>query len=192
MASFNVALHFLVVLLQATNVVSAQFSGTSTLDLPERAEDPLFHCLQSGLSKHATVETTGESGFLNESIRYATLASPSYKAVAKVASEQDIAVAVCHPLRIFCFSQDYNHLEVRRRIVLTVLLNRSNVPFRPTQHFSRPQRAMGSLRPSPAHQRFQRSRNRHRIPQQSQSSCGTQPDDHRRSSDFRAGDRGSL
>lgn len=114
MASFNVALHFLVVLLQATNVVSAQFSGTSTLDLPERAEDPLFHCLQAGLSKHATVETTGESGFLNESIRYATLASPSYKAVAKVASEQDIAVAVCYPLRICCSPRDYYHIEVRR------------------------------------------------------------------------------
>ncbi|MCJ1251587.1 hypothetical protein MMC30_008822 [Trapelia coarctata] len=94
MARFSVALHALVLLAQTTSVLSDQFSGSRPLDLAERAVDPLSHCLQSGLSKYATVETIGEGGFLNDSIRYATLESPSFRTVAKVACEKDIAVAI--------------------------------------------------------------------------------------------------
>ena len=60
----------------------------------ESRSDPLLDCLQAGLSKDATVETATAPTFANDTARYSSLFSPNFKAVVKVATEQDVVESV--------------------------------------------------------------------------------------------------
>ena len=81
-------------LAQVISVHSGNLTSTGLANLTTSAQSPLLRCLRFGLSKDAVLEVVGQPGFLNDSIRYSTLESPSFKVVAKVASEHDIAVSV--------------------------------------------------------------------------------------------------
>lgn len=98
MARSGIALLASALITQVISVQSGNLSGTGVVNLTRPGESPLLECLRSGLSKDAVVETAGQPGFLTDSTRYTTLASPSYKAVAKVASEHDIAISVSDPM----------------------------------------------------------------------------------------------
>ncbi|KAH8704869.1 hypothetical protein BGW36DRAFT_402566 [Talaromyces proteolyticus] len=71
------------------NIFSLALISTCT-----QACETLLPCLKAGLSSAATISFKDQSTFLNESIRYAALYPPSFSAVVKVASAEDIAVAI--------------------------------------------------------------------------------------------------
>lgn len=61
---------------------------------PRDAADPLLQCLHAGLSTAAAVETVGQPTFYNDTARYSMIYAPTYRAVVKVAGEEDVATAV--------------------------------------------------------------------------------------------------
>ncbi|KAI9780497.1 MAG: hypothetical protein M1816_002836 [Peltula sp. TS41687] len=94
MARLSILLHAVMTFVQAISLPSREFPGKSVLHLSKYAEDPLSECLRPKLSANAIFKTPGQSGFLEDTIRYTTVSSPSYRAVVKTASEQDIANSI--------------------------------------------------------------------------------------------------
>lgn len=67
----------------ASEAFSASNTGSSLDD-----------CLRANLSPQATLVPAGSSAFVNDTIRWTTLGSPSYALAVDAACEQDIAVSV--------------------------------------------------------------------------------------------------
>lgn len=97
MSVYKFVLPTLAIAAQAVDFSPFPYPGTSGLGIAERQTDPLVQCLQNGASPTAAVETQGQTNFLNDSVRYATIDAPSYKVVMRASSVEDIANSVSDP-----------------------------------------------------------------------------------------------
>lgn len=64
--------------------------------LSNASPDSLVNCLKPALSSNTALEYPSQEGFVQDTGRYSTLFAPSFRLVAKVTTEEDIAASVCY------------------------------------------------------------------------------------------------